>query len=311
MGSIYNNPYYSGKYENNKYIWEHETDKNSEAAKRAHEENNAIRSMYGMTGDNMDYEKFRNARANNSVFYEYASDVLAEKPSRAESDRLYNLINNFKYDAESDSAFKAYKNSAQNQSMSAQKNTYANLAKFSGGRNNSYASAATAQVGQAYASKINDYIKTLADEAYEKLITKYKLAYERENQKTSEANDKYNKYIQLGNIDTRNNNNILSGEREIEEHNQSVKQNSLKYDQSLLDMEHSKLKYDMELDNYKSQLIKNNILNEKNIYDYNRWLEDPHYEIKDKKLAEAIGDYMSYSWLKQNGPDYLYSKLYR
>ena len=51
----------------------------------------------------------------------------------------------------------------------------ANLTSLSGGRNNSWASAATAQVGQAYSQKIADTIPVLAQQAYDRLLQRYNI----------------------------------------------------------------------------------------------------------------------------------------
>ncbi len=303
MKSLYNSSY-ADKYENNKYIWEREDDKNSDIAKKAHQENEEIRNKFGICVDTQNYEDFKTGRANTSKFYEDAQDVSPDTSYKAESDRLYNLINNFQYDPESDAAFKSYRSNARRESDSAQKSTMANLAKLSGGRNSSYASSAVAQVGQTYAQKISNYARELAEKAYNKLVEQYKLSRDRENDDNDNAQDLFDRLMKLGGADAKSKRNALYDKRETEEHNQKMLEDAIDYDNKLLT-------HDMNLDKYKAQLIKNNILNEKNMYDYNRWVEDPNYEIKDKKLAEAIGEYMSYSWLKENGPDYLYSKLYK
>lgn len=295
MSSLYGSEY-ADKYENNKYIWEKEPDKNSPAATAAHNGNEIIRKITGTESDTMDYEGFRNARANHSEYYDKAASVSVNPKYKRESDRLYDAINNFSYDAESDPEYLAFEKAAKRQSASAQKSAYANMTKASGGRNNSYAAAATAQVGQVYSEKINDYAKELADKAYNKLVEKYKIANSRYNDAVSEANSEYDKYMKLGDVDVTNKKNQLEGEREIERAKQQAKENQLDYE--------------MKLDEYKSQLIENQILNEKNLYEFERWKEDPYYEIKDKKLAEAIGRYMGYSWLKGNARDFLYSKFY-
>lgn len=288
MSSLYSKKY-ADKYENNKYIWENETDKSSEAAKRANAENEEIRKTLGIASDTMDYSAFQNARANHSDYYDMANKVSINPKYKEQSDKLYESINNFTYNAENDPNYIAFANAAKRQSASTQKDTYANMTKASGGRNNSYAAAATAQVGQAYAEKINEKAKDLANQAYEKLVEKYKLANEQYKQEVDRANDEYEKYMKLGDAEVENQRNTLKDQREAQK---------------------DELDYNIKLDNYKAQLIKNNILNEKNEYEYQRWLEDPNYEIKDKKLAEAIGEYMGYKWLKKNGPDYLYSKFY-
>lgn len=300
MSSLYSKKY-ADKYETNKYIWENEDNKNSAVAKKANAENEEIRKQLGIEKDTMDYNAFKNARANYSDYYEMADSVSINPEYKKQSDALYDSINNFTYDAEDDPNYVAFANAAKRESQSAQKNTYANMTKASGGRNNSYAAAATAQVGQAYAQKISDYAKMLADEAYDKLVKKYELSNERYNQEAERAENEYKKYIELGDAEVKRQRNTLKDQQES-------KQAKLEYDTDQLNYDTKLLDYDVKLDNYKAQLIKNKILNAQNEYEYERWLKDPNYEIKDKKLAEAIGDYAAYSWLKQNGRDYLYSK---
>ena len=288
MSSLYSKKY-ADKYETNKYIWENESDKNSAAAKKATAENQEIRDRLGIGADTMNYEAYKNARTNHSDYYNMAENVTINPEYKKQSDALYDSINNFTYDAEDDPNYIAFANAAKRESKSAQKDTYATMTKASGGRNNSYAAAATTQVGQAYAQKINDYAKTLAGEAYNKLVKKYELSNERYNQEVERANAEYDKYMKLGDAEVERQRNTLADQREAKS---------------------AELDYITKLDEYKAQLIENKVLNAKNEYEYQRWLEDPNYESKDKKLAEAIGDYMGYSWLKQNGRDYLYSRLY-
>ncbi len=296
MSSLFSKKY-ADKYETNKYIWENETDKNSDRAKKAQRENQEIRNQLGITSDTMNYEEFKNARANHSDYYKMAENTTINPKYKQESDRLYEQINNFTYDAEDDPYYTAYANAAKRESKSAQKDTYAQMTKSSGGRNNSYASAATAQVGQAYSQKINDYAKQLAGQAYEKLVKKYELSVDRYNSEQKRVNDEYEKYIKLGDAEVESQRNTLKDQRESRE--------------SEIDYETKVIKYQAEADEYEAQLKKNKILNEKNEYEYRRWLEDPMYEIKDKKLAEAIGNSIAYNWLKENNRPYLYSKLYK
>lgn len=295
MSSLYSSKY-ANKYETNKYIWENESDKNSAAAKKAAAENQAIRNQLGIGADTMNYEAFKNARANHSDYYDAANSITINPEYKKQSDKLYNQIHNFSYDATDDPNYTAFANAAERQSKSAQKETYANMTKASGGRNNSYAAAATTQVGQAYAEKINDYAKSLADEAYNKLVKKYELSTEKYNNEIQRANSEYERYMKLGDAEVERQRNTLKDQREAKE--------------SLVDYKIKLNKYKAEVEEYETKLKNNRILNEKNEYEYRRWLEDPYYEIKDKKLAEAIGDNMAFMWLKKNGKEYLYSKLY-
>ena len=288
MSSLYSKKY-ADRYETNKYIWENESDKNSKAAKKATAENEEIRKKLGIKADTMDYNAFKNARANHSDYYDLAENVTINPEYKKQSDRLYEQINNFTYNAEDDPNYTAFENAAKRESKSAQKDTYATMTKASGGRNNSFASAATAQVGQAYAQKIAEYAKTLANEAYEKLVKKYELNNAMHKAEVERTDNEYKKYMELGDAEVERQRNVLKDQ-----------ENSKK----------AQLEYKLNLDKYEAQLRNNKILNEKNEYEYQRWLEDPYYEIKDKKLAEAIGENMGYSWLKENGRDYLYSKLY-
>lgn len=292
MNSLYNSKY-ANKYETNKYIWENESDKNSKAAQKAATENQAIRDQLGIGADTMNYEDFKNARANYSDYYDIAKSLTINPEYKEQSDKLYNQINNFSYDATNDPNYIAFVNAAKRQSESAQKQTYANMTKSSGGRNNSYASAATAQVGQAYAEKINDYAKTLAEEAYDKLIKKYELSVEKYNDDVDRTNSEYEKYMKLSGDEVERQRNVLKDQRDARESNVdfAIKMN----------------KYKTELEEYETLLRNNRILNDKNEYEYQRWLEDPYYEIKDKTLAEAIAKNSAYMWLRENGREYLYS----
>lgn len=380
MSSLYSKKY-ADKYETNKYIWENESDKNSEAARKATSENAEIRKQLGISADTMNYDEFKNARANHSDYYDMAKNVTINPEYKKQSDTLYDNINNFTYDAENDPNYIAYSNAARRESASAQKGTYAMMTKASGGRNNSFASAATAQVGQTYAQKVNNYAKTLADEAYKKLVEKYQLSNDRYKTEIDRAQKEYDNYMKLGDVEVETKRNIIKDQMDSKQAQLDYKnslvdydRNKIGYENDKVDLERDKVGYENDkvdldrnkvgyendkvdldrnkigykndqvdydrnlvgyqsdlvrldrdklgyetdkvehsakLNNYQSQLIKNKILNEKNQYEYERWLKDPNYEIKDKKLSEAIGDYMAYSWLKENGKDYLYSKFYK
>lgn len=309
MASIFSSKY-ADRYENNKYIWAKETDKNSSAARKANLENEQIRKETGILYDTMDYNTFRNKRASYSDYYEKAESVLGNSGYKRESDGLYEKINNFTYNAENDPSYIAYKNALERESQSAQKNVYQNMTKASGGRNNSYAAAATSQVAFSYAQKAADYAKSLADEAYNKLVEKYKLSYERDKQAQSNNNQLYQNYKSLGDTDVSNRQSELEREYKMKEYEQKFRKNNQDYKESLLDYETKKLNYDTKDDALNAQKIKNKIENEKNLYDYEKWKIDPYYKIKDEKFAEQVGNYRGYSWLKQNGKDYLYSKFY-
>lgn len=309
MASIYSSKY-ADRYENNKYIWEKETNKNSIAARKANLENEQIRKETGLLSDTMDYNTFHNKRASHSDYYDKAESVLGNFNYKRESDGLYDKMNNFKYNAENDPSYLAYKNALERESESAQKSVYQKMTKASGGRNNSYAAATTSQVAFGYAQKTADYAKSLANEAYDKLVEKYKLSYERDKQAQSDNNQLYQNYKSLGDTDVKNKQSELESEYKMKESEYKMREYEQKFKKNDQDYKQSLLDYDIKSDNYDAQKIKNKIENEKNLYDYEKWKVDPYYKIKDEKLAEEIGNYRGYSWLKQNGRDYLFSKFF-
>ena len=83
-------------------------------------------------------------------------------------------LQNFRYNPDSDVEFQAYKDRLGRESQSAQNQTYSNLTGMSGGRNNSWASAAVGQVGQAYVQKGNDAVSDFADREYNRLAQRFR-----------------------------------------------------------------------------------------------------------------------------------------
>lgn len=186
------------KYAANKAMWEAQPDKNSDVAKRATTENQQIRDIYGIGADDMNYRTFNNnvingGLLNNSNKYMKKLDSTYKSPYQQQLELDANAIRNFQYNPDTDPNFKAYADMYARQGAAAQDKTYSNLTALSGGRNNSWASAATAQVGQAYAQKTADMIPQLAEQAYNKLLQRYNISKDMDNTAYGRYADQWNR----------------------------------------------------------------------------------------------------------------------
>ena len=190
------------QYANNKAMWEGEKDKSSDIAQQAHNANQQIRDMYGIGADDMNYRGFTNNVINgglrdSSNKYMKKLDTPYQSPYQKQLELDANAVRNFQYNPNNDPNFKAYADMYARQGAAAQDKTYSNLTALSGGRNNSWASAATAQVGQAYAQKTADMIPQLAEQAYNKLLQQYNVSRDLENTAYGRYSDQWNRDKQI------------------------------------------------------------------------------------------------------------------
>lgn len=179
----------------------------------------------------------------------YANDVADD----------YGAVKNFSYDAQSDPTYKVYADMFARQGQSAQKQTLSNLTGISGGRNNSYASAATAQVGQAYAQKTADMIPQLAQQAYDKLLQRYNLSSQASNTAYGRQNDAFNRqgtlnnaYSQYGQQEIENNRNQMSDTKNFRAQDQA-------YDINEINRAYLPQEKELELQNLKDTAESNKI----------------------------------------------------
>lgn len=187
-------------YYKNKEIWDNETDKNSEAAKRANAENTFLRSKYNMGLDDYGAEDAEGAFKYNVQSgnpYIHKADNIDFNVDRSGLDKAKRNVENFKYNPEEDATFQRYKKLYQNEGESAAKSTINQLNAATMGRNNSFSSAATAQVQQAYAQKLSDKALDLANEAYQKLLDKYNMERADYEDRYNKQQDEYNRNIDM------------------------------------------------------------------------------------------------------------------
>jgi len=166
------------KYLQNKKAWE--TGSGPDTA-RANFENSKLREKYGIASDNQSYNDLM---WSNAYYNPYTTDRDKSVAALGNYTRykdpynrgdLRQKLERFVYNPENDPVFQSYKDRYTRQGQAAQGQTLANLTSLSGGRNNSWASAATAQVGQAYSQKIADTIPVLAQQAYDRLLQRYNI----------------------------------------------------------------------------------------------------------------------------------------
>ena len=190
-------------YKSNKYKSENSGDKDG----KLNRENEALRSKYGITNDEYSYDDLRYQSAYGKNPYDTkASENLniinsIKRKSNPYKNELYNLaenLKNFSYKAENDSAFKSYKDAMLREGKAAQNKIYSDLTAMTGGRNNSWATAAVAQSANATAKKISDIIPELSERAYDKLLQMYNVKKEQfdmeEEKKQQEIDNQYKLY---------------------------------------------------------------------------------------------------------------------
>ena len=141
--------------------------------------NKNIRNYYGISEDDdvslgtlNNYIALREKQENkNTLLKNITGSAYPGKAVTQTADE----VKNFKYDPNTDPAYKSYADMYNRQGQSAAKSTLNQLNAASGGRNNSFSSAATAQVQQAYAQKASEMIPALAEQAYNRLLQKYNI----------------------------------------------------------------------------------------------------------------------------------------
>lgn len=141
--------------------------------------NQNIRNYYGISEDDdvslgtlNNYIALREKQENNNALLKNITGSAS--PSKAVS-QAADKVKNFKYDPNTDPSYKIYVDMYNRQGQSAAKSTLNQLNAPSGGRNNSFSSAATAQVQQAYAQKASEMIPALAEQAYNRLLQNYNI----------------------------------------------------------------------------------------------------------------------------------------
>ena len=178
-------------------------------------------------------------------------------PYAGEVASSYKALNNFNYDANSDPLYKSYADQYAREGQSAQRQTLANTSALTGGRENSWGTAATAQVGQAYAQKTADMIPQLAQQAYSKLLQRYNIAQDASNTAYGRSSDAYNRqaglvdtYNQLGQQDFNNNWTNQLNERNIKSLDQQYGQNEF---MNNLDKQYAPQERQLNIDNAEQQ----------------------------------------------------------
>lgn len=165
------------RLQDNKKKWGETTDPALKAKYNA--ENNAIRASYSLGNDRDVSRGVLNDYIDRAEKYRTKNKLLSKitESSPKRSDATAEEIRNFgkNYNVYDDDTYKAYSDMYQRNGASAAKSTLNQLNAASGGRNNSYSSAATAQVQQAYAQKVSEMIPTITEQAYNRLLQRYNI----------------------------------------------------------------------------------------------------------------------------------------
>jgi|LSQX01.1.fsa_nt_gb hypothetical protein len=279
------------RYLNNKKVYGI-SDPNSEAALSASRQNEALRGKYGITGDAYSYNDLYSYGGNKYTGAADQSMAALGNYSRYKdpynTGNLRRKLDDFNYNPENDAVFQSYKDMYTRQGQAAQGQTLANLTALSGGRNNSWASAAAAQVGQAYSQKIADVVPQLAQQAYDKLLQRYNIEAQESDRAYGRWVDAYGRTRDMADLyGTRE-------QQEMQNRRQNLMDNEYYWEQGLkrqylpdeykrnaekgeLELKQMQLALDMDRINYETALA---------------WFEQLPDEIKDtvegRKLALAL-----------------------
>jgi len=130
------------------------------------------------------YEPFSYDPYDNS-YSDYQKQLLDKAVNRPE----------FSYAKEEDPAWSSYKKSYLREGERATANALAQASTLTGGRPSSYAVTAASQAGDYYASKLNDVIPQLYQQAYDRYLNDYQMKLSDLNAVNSQQQLEYKKYL--------------------------------------------------------------------------------------------------------------------
>lgn len=179
---------------------------------------NELRKSYGNYSGGADGGSFRlesklNRRADDLLdqIGSFGSFSYDEAPTyenafaRQQKDLLDRILNreDFSWSKETDPQWSSYKKSYLREGDRATANALAQASAASGGRPSSYAVNAATQAGDYYATKLNDVIPTLYQQAYERYLDEYNMKLKDLNAVNQQEQLDYAKYLdRLGQFNT-------------------------------------------------------------------------------------------------------------
>lgn len=179
---------------------------------------NELRKSYGNYSGGADGGSFRlesklNRRADDLLdqLGSFGSFSYDEAPTyenafaQQQKDLLDRILNreDFAWSKETDPQWSSYKKSYLREGDRATANTLAKASAASGGRPSSYAVNAATQAGDYYATKLNDMIPTLYQQAYERYLDEYNMKLKDLNAVNQQEQLDYAKYLdRLGQFNT-------------------------------------------------------------------------------------------------------------
>lgn len=179
---------------------------------------NELRKSYGNYSGGADGGSFRlesklNRRADDLLdqIGSFGSFSYDEAPTyenafaQQQKDLLDRILNreDFSWSKETDPQWSSYKKSYLRESDRATANALARASAASGGRPSSYAVNAATQAGDYYATKLNDVIPTLYQQAYERYLDEYNMKLKDLNTVNQQEQLDYAKYLdRLGQFNT-------------------------------------------------------------------------------------------------------------
>lgn len=152
------------------------------------------------------YQKALEAVANAPSFqFEGQAPVYENQYEQQQKDLLDKVVNReaFSYDKDTDPVYSSYKKSYLREGDRATANALAQAAAASGGRASSYAVNAATQAGDYYATKLNDIIPTLYQQAFDRYLQEYQMKLSDLSAVNGQEQLDYQRYLnELGQFNT-------------------------------------------------------------------------------------------------------------
>ncbi len=152
------------------------------------------------------YQKAMDAVANAPSFeYGKEAPTYVNAYEQQQKDLLDKVVNReqFSYDKDTDPVYGSYKKSYLREGDRATANALAQASAASGGRASSYAVNAATQAGDYYATKLNDIIPTLYQQAFDRYLQEYQMKLSDLNAVNGQEQLDYQRYLnELGQFNT-------------------------------------------------------------------------------------------------------------
>jgi len=167
----------------------------------ANEQANKLRQSYGNYSGGGDGSEYINigklpTQINSTLDSMYNYDPYNNQYAAKQQDLLSSILNrpDFSYTKENDPQWGSYKKSYLREGERATSNALAQTSAASGGRPSTYAVGAATQAGDYYATKLNDVLPQLYQQAYDRYLKEYQMKHNDLGMVNSMEQTDYNRY---------------------------------------------------------------------------------------------------------------------